>query len=255
MKIYKMIFLTFLSGKGASNRALPLAADSLEQKASSSQDIKASNDDFHLSLPQYETPENEIHQKSAPGSSSSLDELCGRKKNKSKFSKKLFGKDSVETQQNHENSKSMENIQNGKETTVKENDVDIDICPIDHVPHNNEPDIDIYPLDQEVPVPAAVDHSENQFADGLNKQVASSGLDSKDGSNSVDGGSGMDPETVTITTNHVKNETIASSGNEHSASDELYQRVLSGNMEVTIPNMAKIVRIFTSSTFTGTCNK
>ena len=247
-----MIFLTLLSDKGASNRSLPLAADSHEQKASSSQDIKASNDDYHLSLPQYETPEHEIHQKSAPGSSSSLDELCGRKKNKSKFSKKLFGKkDSEETEQNHENSKSTENSPNGKETTVRENDVDIEICPIDHAPDNNEPDIDIYPLDQEVPIPAAADHSGNQFADSLNKQGASSGLDSKDGSDCIDGFRAMDPETVTATTNHVNNETMASSGNKHSAWDELYQQVLSGNMDVLIPNLAKIVRIFTSSTFTG----
>lgn len=242
-----------LSDKGASNRSLHLAADSHEQKASSSQDIKASNDDYHLSLPQYETPEHEIHQKSAPGSSSSLDELCGRKKNKSKFSKKLFGKkDSEETEQNHENSKSTENSPNGKETTVREDDVDIEICPIDHAPDNNEPDIDIYPLDQEVPIPAAADHSGNQFADSLNKQGASSGLDSKDGSDCIDGFRAMDPETVTATTNHVNNETMASSGNKHSAWDELYQQVLSGNMDVLIPNMAKIVRIFTSSTFTDT---
>ena len=243
-------FQTFLSDKGASSTSLRVAADALEQKASSTQEIKASSEDFHLSLPQYETPEREIQQKSAPGSSSSLDELCGRKKNKSdkeerfsKFSKKLFRKkDSEEQEQNGENSKSTESIPNGKETTVEENEVDIEICPIDHVPDNEEADINIYPLDQEVPVPTEAGLSENHLPNGLSKQ--DSCLESKDVSDCVDGNKGLEPGSKMTSQ-------LANEGDKLSASDELYQQVLLGNMDVTIPNMTKTVRIFTSSTFTG----
>lgn len=257
--MYKCHFIkTLFSDKGVSSTSLPTAAHAAEQKASSTQEIKASSEDFQLSLPQYETPEHELHQKSAPGSTSSLDELCGRKKNKSdkeerfsKFSKKLFGKkDREESEQDGETSKSTENIPNGKETTaVKENDVDIEICPIDHAPDNQEPDIDIYPLDEAEAVPAKTDVSENHFPNGLNEQDASLGLGSKDSSKQSDGNKGL--QQGSVTTNHVDKEMTAISSDKHSTSDELYQQVLSGNVDVTIPNMAKMVRIFTSSTFTG----
>ena len=208
-----------------------------EEKASSTQKIKDSNEDFHLSFPQFETLEHEMYHKSAPGSSSSLDELCGRKKNKeerlSKFSKKLFGKKDREESEQVDGI-STENIPNGTEVTVKENDVDIDICPIDHVADSEEPDINIYPLDP----------LENHLPNGHD---ASS--ETKERGDCPDGRKTSEPEIVPM--NHVKAESTAASVDKHSASDELYQQVLSGNMDVQIPNLAKIVRIFTSSTFTG----
>ena len=157
-----MLF-SLISDVGTSDTSLPLVADSDEQKAPLTKGIKASNEDFHLSLPQYETPESEFHQKekSLPGSYSSLDELCGRKKNKSKISKKLFGKkdnDESERELDEASKVSTVNIPNGKETTLKEYEVDIEICPIEHAPDKNEPDIDIYPLDQEVSIQSTDSH-------------------------------------------------------------------------------------------------
>lgn len=240
------VFLLFslISDVGASDTSLPLVADSDEQKAPLTKGIKASNEDFHLSLPQYETPESEFHQKekSLPGSYSSLDELCGRKKNKSKISKKLFGKkdnDESERELDKASKVSTVNIPDGKETTLKEHEVDIEICPIEHAPDKNEPDIDIYPLDQEVSIPvSSVNGSENKSS-GSSKGV----------SDNMDGISA--PEIVMSTENHVDSKTTVASCDKQSASDELYKQVMSGRIDVTIPNMAKIVRIFTSSTFTG----
>lgn len=250
-----MIILFFsnstYSDKGASNASLPLAADSLElQRVPSAEQLEASNEDFHLSLPQYETPEDELHQKAVPGSSSSIDELCGRKKTKpdkeerfSKLSKKLFGKKDKEDS-GHEDQilKSTENIPNGKETTLEEKDVDIEICPIDHVPDNDEPDIDIYPLDNEPPT--AVDPVDNHLPNGLDSEESSSHVENKSSKDN------QDVETLTI--NHVNvGGVVTSTDNAVASDDDLYQQVLSGNMDITIPNTAKIVRIFTSSTFTG----
>ena len=59
------------------------------------------------------------------------------------------------------------------------------------------------------------------------------------------------PEIVMSTENHVDSKTAVTSCDKQSASDELYKQVMSGRIDATIPNMAKIVRIFTSSTFTG----
>lgn len=229
-----------------------MAADSLElQRVPSAQQLEASSEDFHLSLPQYETPEHELHQKAVPGSSSSIDELCGRKKTKpdkeerfSKLSKKLLGKKDKEDA-GHEDQilkSTAENIPNGKETTLEEKDVDIEICPIDHVPDNDEPDIDIYPLDEEPPT--AVAPVDNQLPNGLNGEESSSHVETK---NSKDN---QGVETLTI--NHVNvGGVVTSTENALASDDDLYQQVLSGNMDITIPNTAKIVRIFTSSTFTG----
>ena len=57
------VFFLFslISDVGASYTSLPLVADSAEQKAPLTKGIKASNEEFHLSLPQYETPESEFH--------------------------------------------------------------------------------------------------------------------------------------------------------------------------------------------------
>lgn len=226
-----------------------------QQRAPSAQELEASTEDFHLSLPQYETPEHELHQKAVPGSSSSLDELCGRKKNKShkeevrfsKLSKKLFGKkDKEDSGHEDEILKSTENIPNGKETTVEEKDVDIEICPIDHVPDNDEPDIDIYPLDEEPP--AAADLVDNHLSNGLNDKDSSSVPEAKSGKNDINGNQGV--ETGTVNHAGVGGE-VTSTENPLASDDDLYQQVLSGNMDITIPNTAKIVRIFTSSTFTG----
>lgn len=234
------------SDKDNSQASLPLSKVVLEQKSSLPQETKASTEDFHLSLPQYETPERETSQTSVPGSSSSLDELCGRKKNKSdkderfsKLSKKLFGKKDREGLEQADGIfKSTENIPNGKDATVEESEVNIDICPIDHAPDSEEPDINIYPLDQAVPLQAEGHPPENHSLNGLDKQDAV--LQMQDSSDCPGG-----------TMNHADNGAMASSGNKQSASDELYQQVLSGNMDVRIPNLAKIVRIFISSTFTG----
>ena len=204
-------------------------------------------------MPPYETPEHELHQKAVPGSSSSLDELCGRKKNKpdreerfSKLSKKLFGKkDKEDSEHDDQVSESTENTPNGKETTVKENDVDIEICPIDHVPGNDKPDIDIYPLEE---APAMADAVDNHLPNGVNGKDTSSDLEAKLGRDEKNGNQGINVETVTE--NHT---CVEQSSTEHrlSLDDELYQQVLSGNMDIAIPNTAKMVRIFTSSTFTG----
>lgn len=234
-QLYFFYLFSLISDVGASDTTLPLVADSDEQKAPLTKGIKASNEDFHLSLPQYETPESEFHQKqkSLPGSYSSLDELCGRKKNKSKISKKLFGKkdnDESERQLDEASKISTAHIPKGKETTLKEREVDIEICPIEHAPEKNEPDIDIYPLDQEVSLPVST---------GSSKGVT----DNMDGISA--------PEIVMSTEKHVDSETTVTSCDKQSASDELYKQVMSGRMDVTLPNMAKIVRIFTSSTFTG----
>ena len=236
-------FFSLFSDKEDSHTSLPLGADVQEDKASSSRKIKASSEDFHLSFPPFETPEHDMYQKSAPGSSSSLDELCGRKRNKSdkeerfsKFSKKLFGKKDREEPEQVDGI-STENIQNGTGVAVKENAVDIDICPIDHVADHEEADINIYPLDL----------VENHLT---NDEDASS--ETKETGDCPDGVKSSEPEIVPM--NHVEAETTASSVDKHSASDELYQQVLAGNMDVKIPNLAKIVRIFTSSTFTGKSN-
>ena len=178
-------------------------------------------------MPRYERSEFDIHQTSAPGSQSSLDELCGRKhtdikgKHSSKFSAKWFGKKEVEKDSGQINvSKSSEEVRNGEDVTVKESEaIEIDICPIDHVPDNDETDIDIYPIDQ-------------------HESHTSNGFDSRDGS------SGTEAETG-------HSETTALSDVKQFASNELFLKVLSGDMDVKIPNLAKIVRIFTSSTFTG----
>ena len=204
-------------------------------------------------MPQYETPEHELHQKALPGSSSSLDELCGRKKNKpgkeerfSKLSKKVFGKkDKEDSEHDDQISKSAENTPNGKETTVKENDVEIDICPIDHVPDNDKPDIGIYPLEE---APATADAIDNGLPNGVDSKDTSSDLETNHGKDKKDGNQGINVETAADI--HM---CVAQSSTEHQLSldDELYQQVLSGNMDIAIPNTAKIVRIFTSSTFTG----
>lgn len=178
-------------------------------------------------MPRHERSEFDIHQTSAPGSQSSLDELCGRKstdlkgKRSSKFSAKWFGKKEVEKDSGQINvSKSSEEVQNGEQVTGKENElIEIDICPIDHVPDNDETDIDIYPIDQHE------SHTSNSF-------------DSKDGSSETQ-----------AKTDH--SETTASLDVKQFSSNELFLKVLSGDMDVKIPNLAKIVRIFTSSTFTG----
>lgn len=213
------------------------------------QELKASSEEFYLSLPQYETPEHELHKKAVPGSSSSLDELCGRKKNKadkeerfSKISKKLFGKkEKVDSAQDDQVLKSTENIPNGKEATVEERDVDIEICPIDHVPDNEEPDIDIYPLDEEKP--DTVNQAENLLVNGLNNDLRTK--------SDVDGKRVLNVETQ-ATVNHVDVGAVDKTAEKQLVSNDLYRQVLSGNMSVTVPNTAKIVRIFTSSTFTGT---
>ena len=206
-------------------------------------------------MPQYETPEHELHQKAVPGSSSSLDELCGRKKNKpvreerfSKLSKKFFGKkDKEDSEHDDQISKSTENTPNGKETTVKENDVEIEICPIDHVPDNDKPDIDIYPLEE---APATADAIDNclPIANGVDVKDTSSDLETNHGKDEKDGNQGINVETAADI--HM---CVAQSSTEHQLSldDELYQQILSGNMDIAIPNTAKMVRIFTSSTFTG----
>lgn len=206
-------------------------------------------------MPQYETPEHELHQKAVPGSSSSLDELCGRKNNKpdreerfSKLSKKIFGKkDKEDSEHDDQISKSTENTPNGKETTVKENDVDIEICPIDHVPENDEPDIDIYPLEE---APATADAVNSHLPNGVNGKETSSDLEAKHGKHEKDGNHGINIETVTDNYFGV-GATGSSTENQLAVDDELYQQVLSGNMDIAIPNTAKMVRIFTSSTFTG----
>lgn len=135
---------------------------------------------------------------------------------------------------------------------MKENDVDIEICPIDHVQDNDEPDIEIYPLEDEAP--GIADAVDNHLSNGLN---------GKDGTSS----------DLRVETKHEKDETdddnqginVAnvtdncigggvsdlSTENKLSLDDELYRQVLSGNTDITIPNTAKMVRIFTSSTFTG----
>ena len=251
--ILSFSFQPLLSDKGASNISLPvLAADSHEkQGASSAEEVEASNEDFQLSLPRYETPEHELHWKAVPGSSSSLDELCGRTKNKpdreerfSKLSKKLFGKkDKDDSEHVDEILKSTENTANGKETTVKENDVEIEICPIDHVPDHDKPDIDIYPLEE---APATADAIDNCLPNGVDGKDNSSDLKTNQGKEEKDGNQGINVETATDTC-------VAQSSTEHQLSldDELYQQVLSGNMDMAIPNTAKMLRIFTSSTFTG----
>lgn len=235
--------------------------ESLEkQRAPSAEEVEASNEDFRLSLPHYETPEYKVHQKAVPGSSSSLDELCGRKKNKpdreerfSKLSKKLFSKKDKECSEHDDQiSKSIENTPNGKETTLEENDVDIEICPIDHVPDNDEPDIDIYPLEEEVP--ATADPVDNHLPNGLNDKDTSSDLETKHGKD--DKGGNQVTNVETLTDSHVGVAgTESSTENQLSVDDELYQQLLSGNMDVEIPNTAKMVRIFTSSTFTGNLNQ
>ena len=221
-------FQSLLSDKGASNISLPvLAADSHEkQGASSAEEVEASIEDFQLSLPQYETPEHELHQKAVPGSSSSLDELCGRKKNKpvreerfSKLSKKFFGKKDKENSEHDDQiSKSTENTPNGKETTVKENDVEIEICPIDHVPDNDKPDIDIYPLEE---APATADAIDNclPIANGVDVKDTSSDLETNHGKDEKDGNQGINVETAADI--HM---CVAQSSTEHQLSldDELY---------------------------------
>ena len=251
-----IIFFSFEllhSDKGVGNIFLPtIATGSLQNQRA--EDIEASNEDFQLSLPQYETPEHELHQKALPGSSSSLDELCGRKNKEerfSKLSKKLFGKkDKEDPERDDQISKSTENTPNGKETTVKENDVDIEICPIDHVPHNDEPDIDIYPLEEKAP--ATADAVDNHLPNGLNgKDSTSSDLETNHEKDEKDGGSqGINVETV-IDSHVGVGVADVSTENKLCLDDELYLQVLSGNMDIVIPNTAKMVRIFTSSTFTG----
>lgn len=233
-----------LSDKDGSRTLLPLAADAglQEQKSSLAQEMKGSSEDFHLCLPQQETSEFDIHQKSAHGSSSSLDELCGRK-NKSekeqhilKFSAKFFGKKQERESEQIDNfANSVESIPNGKDEVVKNNKTDIDICPIDHVPITEETDIDIYPLDQ---------HEDH----------LSSGLETKDGSSETQDGCDLTDGSKELTPNSVimQAEIAALSDNKQSAVCELYRHVLSGNMDVKIPELAKVVRIFTSSTFTDT---
>jgi len=217
--------------------------------------VEASNEDFKLSLPPYETPEHELHQKAVPGPSSSLDELCGRKNNKpnkeerfSKLSKKFFGKkDKEDSEHDYQISKSTENNTNGMETTVKENDVDIEIYPIDHMPDNGEPDIDIYPLEE---APATGDATDSHLPNGVNGKDTSSDLEAKHGKPEKDRNQGINVETATDNDVGVGGKE-SSIENQLPVDDELYQQVLSGNMDIAIPNTAKIVRIFTSSTFTG----
>ena len=258
MNIYDFFpFQSLLSNKGESNISLPtVAADSHEkQGATLADEVEASHEDFQLSLPPYETPEHELHQKAVPGPSSSLDELCGRKNNKpdreqrfSKLSKKIFGKkDKEDSEHDDQISKSTENNPNLKETTVKENDVDIEICPIDHMPGNDESDIDIYPLEE---APATGNAVDSHLPNGVNGKDTFSDLEAKHGKPEKDGNQGIDVETVTD--NHVGvGGTESSVENQLFVDDELYQQVLSGNMDIAIPNTAKMVRIFTSSTFTG----
>ena len=246
-------FQHLLSDKGASNISLPVLAGYSHDKqgASSADEVQASNEDFQLSLPKYETPEHELYRKAVPGSSSSLDELCGRKKNKpdreerfSKLSKKFFGKKNKDDSEHvDEILISTENTPNGKETTVKENHVEIEICPIDHVPDNDKPDIDIYPLEE---APATADAMDNCLPNGADGKDTSSDLEINQRKNEKDGNQGINVETATDTC-------VAQSSTErrHSLDDELYQQLLSGNMDIAIPNTAKMVRIFTSSTFTG----
>lgn len=233
-----------------------IATGSIQNKKA--EDVEASNEDFQLSLPEYETPELELHQTAVPGSSSSLDELCGKKKNKpdreerfSKLSKKFFGKKDKEDSDNHDQiSKPAENTTNGKEITVKENDVDIEICPIDHVQDNDEPDIEIYPLEEEIP--GTADAVDNHLPNGLNgKDSTSSDLETKHEKDEKDDDrQGINVETVTDNRIGVGVSDL-SMENKLSLDDELYRQVLSGNMDIAIPNTAKMVRIFTSSTFTG----
>ena len=221
------------------------------------QELKASSEEFHLSLPQYKTPEHELHKKAVPGSSSSLDELCGRTKSKadkeerfSKISKKLFGKKEREAPKKDDQvSKSAENMLNGKKDAVEETDVDIEICPIDHMPDNEEPDIDIYPLDDDGK-PDTVSGAENHFINGLIDPHASADLETQ---SDVDGKKVVNSAANQRTVNDEDAEVEKSAGKQLIL-DDVYHQVLSGNMSVTVPNSAKIVRIFTSSTFTGKQN-
>ncbi|XP_022796831.1 NACHT and WD repeat domain-containing protein 2-like isoform X2 [Stylophora pistillata] len=242
------IFL--LIDKEASQTSLQPAVD----VSHPAHELKASSEEFHLSLPQYETPEQELHKKAVPGSSSSLDELCGRTKIKadkeerfSKISKKLFGKKEKETsKQDDQVSKSAENVPNGKKDLVEETDVDIEICPIDHIPDTEEQDIDIYPLDDNDGKPDTVSGTDNHLVNGLSDQHASTDLEFQ---SDVDRKKIVNAAATQRIVNDVDAE-VEKSAEKLLFLDNVYHQVLSGNMSVTVPNSAKIVRIFTSSTFT-----
>lgn len=133
---------------------------------------------------------------------------------------------------------------------MKENDVDIEICPIDHVQDNDEPDIEIYPLEEEAP--GTTDDVDNHLRNGLNgNDSTSSDLETEHEKDE------KDDDNQGINVANVTDNCIGggvsdlSTENKLSLDDELYRQVLSGNTDITIPNTAKMVRIFTSSTFTG----
>lgn len=135
---------------------------------------------------------------------------------------------------------------------MKESDVDIEICPIDHVQDNDEPDIEIYPLEDEAP--GTADAVDNHLSNGLNgKDGTSSDLrvETKHEKDETDDDrQGINVETVTDNRIGVVASDLPME-NKLSLDDELYRQVLSGNTDIAIPNTAKMVRIFTSSTFTG----
>ena len=131
---------------------------------------------------------------------------------------------------------------------MKENDVDIEICPIDHVQDNDEPDIEIYPLEEEAP--GTADDVDNHLPNGLNgKDSTSSDLEAEHEKDEKDD----DNQGINVANDNCIGGGVSdlSTENKLSLDDEIYRQVLSGNTDVTIPNTAKMVRIFTSSTFTG----
>ena len=194
---------------------------------------------FQLSQPDNEPPFESMCQKAAvPGSSSSLDELCGHRKTEkeqksSKLSKLLRNKG--EDKSNDAASRSSENVVNNNHDTVQEDDVDINICPIDDAvdaeqeeeEEEEEAGIDIYPLDQE-PLPGC--------------------------SSSVEHGEGVDDVWVKKAS-HLANENavLPSHGqqDEPLSLEQLYAHIFLGDVHVDVPNITKIVRIFINSSSTG----
>lgn len=141
-----------------------------------------------------------------PGSHSSLDELTSSQLRK------------VESGDSELNA-------NNNQDTAKEDDVDIDIYPLEQAVDTEEEDdqdeedgddeeeIDIYPLDQESHLGTllSIEHAQ--------------------------GDKGNSPS-------------LGQHGGQHSM-EELFTRVFLGDASVTVPNLAKIIRIFINSSPSG----
>ena len=215
----------------------------------------ASVEDFHLA-PVQNFESHARGQKPEPGSTNTLDELCGRKEKKSEKGErssklnKLFGKKNKEVLHNIDISKSNKNVVNGEDTGVEEEDVGIEICPIDHLPDNDNLDIDIYPLNQDRDSTSNNVGEPSHFVNGMDctEEVSlNPGIHKLEGD--VSGNKKVHRgENAVIATVHFKNHVDPEMT---SSEDVLYQHVLQGNMEVAIPKLTKMVRIYASSASTG----